>query len=60
MKKQYLRLLELRNERVKIDSEIAAYEAMKDEKIDVRRISSIANYLRGKYAEFYEATNDFS
>ena len=59
VKKQYLRLLELRNERVKIDSEIAAYEAMKDEKIDVRRISSIANYLRGKYAEFYEATNDF-
>ena len=59
VKKQYLRLLELRNERGKIDSEIAAYEAMKDEKIDVRRISSIANYLRGKYAEFYEATNDF-
>ncbi len=59
VKKQYLRLLELRNERAKIDSEIAAYEAMKDEKIDVRRISSIANYLRGKYAEFYEATNDF-
>ena len=59
VKKQYLRLLELRNERAKIDSEIAAYEAMKDEKIDVRRINSIANYLRGKYAEFYEATNDF-
>ena len=59
VKKQYLHLLELRNERVKIDSEIATYEAMKDEKIDVRRISSIANYLRGKYAEFYEATNDF-
>ena len=42
-----------------IEAQLAAFSEAVSAGVDFRRVLSISDYLRGKYAEFYEATNDF-
>ena len=53
------KLSEAKERSAQIEAQIAAFSEAVSSGVDFWRVLSISDYLRGKYAEFYEATNDF-
>lgn len=53
------KLSEAKEHSAQIEAQLAAFSEAVSAGVDFRRVLSISDYLRGKYAEFYEATNDF-
>lgn len=53
------KLSEAKERSAQIEAQLAAFSEAVSAGVDFRRVLSISDYLRGKYAEFYDATNDF-
>ena len=53
------KLSDAKEHSAQIEAQLAAFSEAVSAGVDFRRVLSISDYLRGKYAEFYEATNDF-
>ena len=53
------KLSDAKERSAQIEAQLAAFSEAVSAGVDFRRVLSISDYLRGKYAEFYEATNDF-
>lgn len=53
------KLSEAKERSAQIEAQIAAFSEAVSSGVDFWRVLSISDYLRGKYAEFYDATNDF-
>ena len=53
------KLSEAKERSAQIEAQLAAFSEAVSSGVDFWRVLSISDYLRGKYAEFYDATNDF-